>query len=103
MSDDEALDLEGRQHVARKTIADIRRSRPGSSHGRTKINLIGLEDNIGLPHELEEAARREGSQRRLTSSRRRKNAISHVIPQTEPREQYALPTLDAASWCPLDG
>lgn len=102
MSEDGELAAEARKRAARKIIADVRQSPPGSSQGRTKFHLLGIEENIGLPPELEETARHQGSQRRLVSSQKRQVEVSQTPTQPELKEQYALPTLDAASWCPLD-
>lgn len=88
--------------AARQAIARIRQSGSKSTRGRTKVHLLGVGDNFGLVPELEEATRKDGSARRLVSSQVSQPTSLQAKKQTDQKKQYDLPTIDVASWCPID-
>lgn len=102
MVDEEKATGTGSKKAARQVIARIRQSGSKSTRGRTKVHLLGVGDNIGLTADLEEATRNDGSARRLISSQVSQSTSLQVKEQTNQKKQYDLPTIVAASWCPLD-
>ena len=102
MVDEEEATRAGSKSAARQAIARIRQPGSKSTRGRTKIHLLGEGDNIGIAPDLEEATRNDGSARRLISSQVSHPTFLQVKEQTNQKKQYVLPTIVAASRCPLD-